>query len=278
MKLILKKNVHMDIDDDGVLSIEASLVLPIYILLLIVFVYLINTVTFNNKILSSITKDLMEYKKETFESFVNNKNTFLRASDVELDKRVYDYKKYVYENNNDLITHYYFTYKMPLIYIQDVKVNKDIISKKFYSGKSITGYGLVSEYIKSDYDVWLLSNINRGKNINTLLEGSDSFDGTSIDKIYNGYLISIVSLDFRKESYNNDYAVLDKIKSDANRLNDFKEGYVNKNYISKSDYNGKMLNIVIPASNFNSSIEKQLSIAKTYCNNKNIQFKITVVE
>lgn len=264
MKSKLKKDALMDSNEDGVLSVEASLVLPIYILFLLTFAFLINAAVYNNENLFVITKDLLD----------KNEN----INYTKIKQRIKNYNKYIDKDENNIRINYSYIYSSPLIYIDDIKINKTISSKRMNNGLSILDYGLVSEYIKNDYDVWLLSNIKRGKDINELLDGDSAFDGSNIDRIYNGYLVSIVSLDFRKKSYDNEFAIINKLKNDVDRLNNFLEGYVNKTYISKDDYNAKMLNIVIPTKDFDSNVQRQLSIVKNYCNNKKIQFKITVVE
>lgn len=251
----------MDTNEKGIISIECSLVLPIYVLLLLVFIYLMNYMTINDSIMRDITLELLS--KENVKT-----NIYYRAIELDIDK---------YTQNDMNVYNIKYDYKMPLSFIDDIYVDKNVYSKIYKDGYSILDYGLSSEYIVTDYDIWALNNIARGKNVNEILGGFDSFDGSTIDKLYNGYLISLVSLDFRKESYKDDSSIFNKLKNDINILNDFKEGKVSNNYISNEDYKGKILNLIIPSDGYDNNVEKQLILSKNYAKNKNIQFKITII-
>lgn len=273
----------MDIrNEDGVLSIEASLVLPIYILILLSFLYLITFMEINDTVLLNTTNEIIRIENDTYKKYKLLENEILLNEKIRDDNKYskrmkkYEIDNYISEDLFRINIKYNFSF--PINYINDISIDKDIEIKSFTCGKSIKEYGLVSEYIKTDYDVWLLGNMSRAKEINNLMDGFDNFDGSKIDKIYNGYLVSIVSLDYRKESYQNDDAILNKLKSDVNYLINFKEGNINGEYVGTGEYHGKIFNLILPSDEFDTNIKNQLMIVKTYCNNNNIQFKTTIIE
>ncbi|MCQ2979437.1 MAG: hypothetical protein MJ245_06550, partial [Clostridia bacterium] len=187
----------------------------------------------------------------------------------------YDAKSVIINNEIKLTISY--DYMLPFNAFKKIEQKKTIISDILLDGFSLENYGLYQEEINTHMNVWDLDNYNRGKNISILLDGFDKFDGTHVDKIENRKIVSIVSCDFRKDTYNNQNELLNKVKNDIQELYRFKEGNVHGTYISQSDYDGKVLNLIIPTKPSDDNLEKQIYEIKNICNSKKIQFKLTII-
>ena len=300
---ILKDN------EEGSVSIEGAIAIPILLLVILTFSYILffiaiidTTCMINDNIL--INNQIDEYDKENklldekyeqqlsrhnrLVSYIDNnklekkleENIVKALNNIEKNKIDSIDIKVDYEND-ELTENIIFIFKYPLNIFNHNKLNKytkDRYIRCLGKGDSIKDYTIVSSVISAKKDIWSLRNLDRAKEIVNILGGNINFDGTSIDKIENKKLISIVSLDFRKSSYQEEGKISNKLRIDADKLINFKEGIINGDEIDINRYNEKMLHVVIPDDTINKNVEIELMRIRTYCDNNGIQFKVTALK
>lgn len=269
----------MDIkNNEGNLSIEGALVFPIFVLVLLTFNYVMYYISLSDNISKEITFNIIENNSSSYKEYIYNlpytfkkleHKNYKRLSNIEDDYQII---------GDRLNYNIKYKYDIPLNFIDDYYNEKKIETKLFTHGLSLLDYGINTEYIKSDFDIWSMSNINRAKSISDLTDAFSEFDGSHIDNIYNDQIVSMVSLDFRKDTYSNNHKlIVSKLKNDINELYNFKSGTVNGKNITEDSYKGKIFNLILPTNDYDSLIEKDLMIVKNYAHNKGIQFKVTII-
>lgn len=265
----------MDIDD-GNLSIETAISFPIFIIVLLTFIYIINMLRLSDNIMHDLTIDVLTNGGYTYECFLNNLPYKINLTNNVYSKRFDNFAETHTIENDILNINIEYEYIFPAIFLKPYKCEKCIKSKIFAGGIDLLQYDIESK-LNLNEDIWSLSNLDRAKVINEIENGYDKFNGTHIDKIINGKLVSIVSMDFRKESYSNRKNISAKLRRDINQLYNFKEGYVNDKYVKANEYEGKIFNLILPTQNYDVEVEKELQIVRNYCNNKKIIFRISII-
>ncbi|HAN10654.1 MAG TPA: hypothetical protein DCP90_08605 [Clostridiales bacterium] len=167
---------------------------------------------------------------------------------------------------------------IPIDFIGSIKVSEGLCVKTFADGQSLYALSNNIERVQIDFDVWELSNFQRGKKIAEILGNNLGNMYYGIDRLENKTLESIVSVDTRKKTYLNEENLYDRVKEKIDEIYIFEEGSKNGIVVKKSDYNKKVMNLVLPSENMTQSQQSQLEKVRRYAKNKNIIFKITIVE
>lgn len=269
------------LDDKGVISIEACLVLPIVIIILLNFICLTKYLIVCEEIdltikTSMIDEQLNEYGKE-YVSFSNNvKSKIIKTiKENNMLKNVKNVNVHIEEANDSYDVSIDYDYKDMFL---NIKCNSKSAIKKLGEGKSLEEYGFASETYYTEDNIWNLSNIVRGNTISKMLGGNLKTDGSKIDALENNTLKSIVSIDVRKESYSNLFDIYDVIKKDVDKLYNFNEGSVGSINITKSMYDKKQIVIVIPDIELSTYYKNEFLLVRGYCNRKDIQCKFVKIE
>ncbi len=166
---------------------------------------------------------------------------------------------------------------IPIDFIGKINISDGVYIKGLSRGESIANSINSKEVIELDYDIWEIDKLVRGKKIAELLGNNLGYVYYGIDKIENRQITSIVSIDTRKATYNFDSGLYKQVKSKIDELDQFIEGDKHNKIITRTDYDTKAINIVIPKEELTQEQEKELSQAKRYAKEKNIKFKVTIV-
>ncbi|MCQ2910558.1 MAG: hypothetical protein MJ244_00060 [Clostridia bacterium] len=269
----------MDIkNNEGNLSIEGALVFPVFALVLLTFNYVMYYISLSDNISKEIAFNIIENNSSSYKEYIYNLPYTFKKLEHKNYKRLSNMEDDYQISGDKLNYNINYKYDIPLNFIDDYYNEKKIETKLFTHGLSLLDYGINTEYIKNDFDIWSMSNINRAKSISDLTDAFSEFDGSHIDNIYNDQIVSMVSLDFRKDTYSNNHKlIVSKLKNDINELYNFKSGTVNGKNINEDSYKGKIFNLILPTNDYDSLIEKDLMIVKNYAHNKGIQFKVTII-
>lgn len=272
----------------GSVSIEASISLPIYVIILVTFIYLLYMFSSSDEV-SYVTSNLLlenfneEYMLACGESEVLNlADSLMLINEITKSlklQRVNSLDVSIKDDDEFILAKLNYNFIMPFKIFDNGIVQRTQIYKKrkFQKGMSLEDYNIVSKKIDAGFDVWSLTNYERAETISKLLGGTDSFNGNGIDKIENGKAVAIVSLDFRKTSYDNAQNVTNKVREDIEKLITFKKGYVGSEYVTENDYTKKVLELVIPDSEISPDLEKELIRIKQIASNAGLGLKITQI-
>lgn len=274
----------------GSVSIEASISLPIYIIVLMIFIYLLYMFQISDEISSLVSNSLLNsFESEYLTSKGDNvllslgENLLLKNKIEEeektFEKRINNFNACVESDDEFVNISCSYNFIMPFkLFDSGLISRKQIYSKRmFQGGMSLEDYKIVSKKIDAGFDVWSLENYERAKVISNLLGGTDSFNGNGIDKIENGRAVAIVSLDFRKSSYQEVEKVTDRVRDEIDKLVLFKNGYVAGEFVTENTYTKKVLELVIPDSDISPELEKEFLRIKNEANNKGVSLKITQI-
>ncbi|HBY19495.1 MAG: hypothetical protein A2Y24_03595 [Clostridiales bacterium GWE2_32_10] len=168
--------------------------------------------------------------------------------------------------------------ELPIDFIGSMNISEGVYIKTFAEGESLYALSNNIERIELDYDVWELNNLERGKKIAEILGNNLGYMYYGIDKLENDALESIVSVDTRKKTYLTQENLYDRAKEKIDELYEFREGNKNGKIVTKSDYNRKLINLALPSEELTNSQEAQLESARRYARERNILFKITIIE
>lgn len=268
MDLIYMMNCVMGIkkDECGNVSIESMIVLPVIILIYITFVQLISYFKISDIQTYNMVNEMLQNQLDQYESYKNNKIEYTVLNEN---------KAYFATKDTTKTISFEFSLVSNTLGKDTIKYSEEKTVRKFVNGDSVKDYKLASNFINGNENVWELPNIIRAQEISKLLGGTVNFNGNSVDKIVNNKIVSIVSLDTRKDSYSEENKILGKLKVDIDRLISFKEGDVDGKFVSKKDYKDKVLHLVIPETEINSNLEMELLRVRNYCRSKNIELKIS---
>ena len=99
-----------------------------------------------------------------------------------------------------------------------------------------------------------------------------------IDKLENGVITSIKSIDLTEPSYQTAKGIYNKLRRDVDALDDFTIGTRKGIDVTLEDYSSKKLEIAIPDMKITAEQQRGLEMVKEYAKEKGIEISITLVK
>ncbi|WP_026476477.1 endonuclease toxin domain-containing protein [Alkaliphilus transvaalensis] len=193
-----------------------------------------------------------------------------------------------------LIVAYRMDLPLPIKFVKEIPILQQVTLRAWMGGSLPTDFsdkkgeneeidlsifpdGLVDEVVIAGFDVWGLPVFYRGREIKSLLNRNLHEDFPIIDTISQNYIVSIRTHDTRLTS-NEGRNFYYSLTQDIRRLEEYTEETHQQITIKAEDYEGKILNVVIPYVALTPEQIKSLEDAKAYGTTKNIKIKVTVVK
>lgn len=272
---------------NGSVSIEASISLPIYVIVLLTFIYLMHLFNTSDDISFASCNALLNNIEEEY-VLTEDLEPLSIAGDLKLKSeiendikslRIKDFDVSISFDDEFISLQCNYKYVMPFKLFDNgyLERSQSFKKRKFQKGMSLEDYNIVSRKIDAGFDVWELSNFERAQIISKLLGGTESFNGNGIDKIENGKAVAIVSLDFRKNSYIDTENITNKILDDLEKIINFRKGYVGDIYVTENSYTKKVLELAIPDVEISPELESEFIRIKQIASNAGVGFKITQI-
>lgn len=272
---------------NGSVSIEASISLPIYVIVLMTFIYLMYLFNTSDDISFAACNALLNNIEEEY-VLTDNLESLSFAGDLKLNseiekninsQRIRDFNVWTSSDDEFINVKCNYKYIMPFKLFDNglIERTQSYKKRKFQKGMSLEDYNIVSRKIDAGFDVWELSNFERAQTISKLLGGTETFNGNGIDKIENGKAVAIVSLDFRKNSYLDTENITNKILDDLEKIINFRKGYVGDTYVTETSYSKKVLELAIPDEEISPELESEFVRIKQIASNAGVGFKITQI-
>lgn len=272
---------------NGSVSIEASISLPIYVIVLLTFIYLMHLFNTSDDISFASCNALLNNIEEEY-VLTDDLEPLSIAGDLKLKSeiendikslRIKDFDVSISSDDEFISLQCNYKYVMPFKLFDNgyLERTQSFKKRKFQKGMSLEDYNIVSKKIDAGYEVWELSNYERAQTISKLLGGTESFNGNGIDKIENGKAVAIVSLDFRKNSYIDTENITNKILDDLEKIINFRKGYVGDTYVTENSYTKKVLELAIPDVEISPELESEFIRIKQIASNAGVGFKITQI-
>ena len=127
-------------------------------------------------------------------------------------------------------------------------------------------------------DVWKKGSVARGNTIDNALGNNLGHNFPVIDKLENGVITSIKSIDLTLPSYQTAKGIYSKLRRDVDELDDFKTKTWAKIEVTPERYSSKALEIVIPDMKITMEQQKGIEMVKEYAKDRGIETTVTVVK
>ena len=127
-------------------------------------------------------------------------------------------------------------------------------------------------------DVWEKGPFKRGDMIDDALGNNLGHNFPIIDKLENGVITSIKSIDLTEPSYQTAKGIYNKLRRDVDALDDFTIGTRKGIDVTLEDYSSKKLEIAIPDMKITAEQQRGLEMVKEYAKENGIETTITVVK
>ncbi|MBM7615820.1 TadE/TadG family type IV pilus assembly protein [Alkaliphilus hydrothermalis] len=198
---------------------------------------------------------------------------------------------YLTDNQDiDIVVSYRVDLPLPFEFINEIPILQRVTLRAWMGGSLPTDFnksatigdelfpaGLVDEIVVAGFDVWGLSVFKRGRAIKGLLGSNLDVDFPIIDKLENQQVTAIRSHDTRLAS-NQGRKFFYQLTAEIRELEDFTDRTYKGTKVGPGDYNGKLLNIVIPYEKLSEEQVKHMEDAKKYAADRSITIKVTVVK
>ncbi|BEU87584.1 hypothetical protein TAMA11512_10480 [Selenomonas sp. TAMA-11512] len=155
------------------------------------------------------------------------------------------------------------------------KAAKSIRSMMKYD---IAASSIADKYLHVGKDIWSMGAAQRGKLIDQILGNNLGSNFPVVDRLENGVLTSIKSMDLRAPTYQTSKGIYNKIKSDVDKIDAFDFKRWGKSNVRTIDYHRKEVEVAIPNMKLSKEQRKGLEAAKAYAEEHGISMKITVIE
>ena len=149
--------------------------------------------------------------------------------------------------------------------------------------RSVTKYDIGAKSVSNRYlhiggDIWKQGVSPRGLTIDEALGNNLGRNFPVVDKLENGVLTRIKSIDLSAQTYQTRRGIFSKLKADLDDLAAFRQKTWGKVDLRTTDYHMKELEVAIPNMNMSKEQLKGIEDAKAYATEHGISMKITVVE
>ncbi|BEU87070.1 hypothetical protein TAMA11512_05340 [Selenomonas sp. TAMA-11512] len=155
------------------------------------------------------------------------------------------------------------------------KAAKSIRSMMKYD---IAASSIADKYLHVGKDIWSMGAAQRGKLIDQILGNNLGSNFPVVDRLENGVLTSIKSMDLRAPTYQTSKGIYNKIKSDVDKIDAFDHRRWGESKVEIKDYHRKEVEVAIPNMKLSKEQRKGLEAAKAYAEEHGISMKITVIE
>jgi len=244
-------------------------------------------VHFGNMIVKELSKKYLIYPNN------NDVDARLKRLNIVGGWEGLDFSRSSYLTNNqdiDIVVSYKVDLPLPFKFIKEIPILQRVTLRAWMGGSLPTDFaksettedglfpaGLVDEVVEAGYDIWSLPVFKRGREIKGILGSDLDVDFPIIDQLENRQVIAIRTHDTRLAS-NQGRRFYYQLTADIRELEDFKERSYRGTSVGPEDYDGKVLNIVIPYVELSEEQIKYIGDAKKYAADRNITIKITVVK
>ena len=133
------------------------------------------------------------------------------------------------------------------------------------------------EVARAEEDVWMDTAVIRGKKIDRILGNNLGDNFPVVDRLENGKLISIKSIDLSAKTYQTQSKLYGKLAKDVRALDGFTGKRWAKKVIMEDQYTSKALQIAIPRMTITKEQKMALDAVKLYAEERKIDTIITVV-
>ncbi len=177
-----------------------------------------------------------------------------------------------YHGNNDISLTGEFTcdYDIPFLgwLVKGIKFRKNVCVGCFTDGLATEGIGENGE------SIWNLSNFERGKKIEELFGGNLPHFFPVADYYDHGMVMSILSINHTKETYQSDAALRKTLEDFAKKLYNFNGGEYKGTVIPEGSIISREIKLVFPEDDFTSSQQNVIDNFITHANNMGIRVTI----
>jgi filamentous hemagglutinin len=137
---------------------------------------------------------------------------------------------------------------------------------------------IVSKVVRAPDNPWPLGNFDRGWYIDKLLGNNLGRYFPVVDKLENGVLTSIKSIDVTAKSYQTQSGLYSTIRTQINALDKFTGDSYNKVDVTPDMYSSKVLQVAIPDVKLSVEQTSALKNAQVYAQQKGIKVEVVVVK
>ncbi len=289
--------------EEGSISVEAAIIFPLVLFLILGFVSIIQYVSLAEKLDFAVKNTAIELSMDMYIYHRVGALEAYQGAKSELDQLV----PIIGEKVDELVVKQYLRKHINTqmdglgvyAHIQDdvleIKVSADFkshhqiyfgvipLEKKtqvrcFTKGDSLKEYGFIKGIHYTDFDVWTFSNLQRGITIGEILGNNLGYTEYGLDILKEGTLTSIVSIDIRKESYQKRDAITNTLRTQINKLSEFSEAKVGEISIAKEDYIRKQIHVVIPVEELDLLQQHEFEKVRNYARSKNIELVVSVIK
>ena len=162
--------------------------------------------------------------------------------------------------------------------ISGAKVLKNLSRFETFAKMTTRTSKIANRTVSIGDNVWKKGPAKRGEIIDDALGNNLGRNFPVIDKLENGVITSIKSMDLSAPSYQKSRDIYNKLKRDVDKLDEFKKQEWNNKSIRSNDYSSKRLEIAIPDMEITVEQRKGLEMIKEYTRNKGIETTIIVVK